>query len=296
MHAAGIALMICASVLSAESVMLWPEGTPQEGGTADAAPTLSAFLPPADRANGAAVIVCPGGGYGGLAMGYEGTEVAEWLNGHGVAGFVLTYRHRGTGYGHPAPLHDAQRAIRTVRARAAEWGIDSGRIGILGFSAGGHLASTAGTHWVRGQADATDPIERVSSRPDFMVLCYPVISLTAPFTHQGSKRNLLGEEPDPALAASLSSELQVTAETPPAFILHTDEDTGVAADNAISMYQALHAAGVPAELHIYRQGPHGVGLGQAHGATGQWPAQCIAWMQGMGFLTGPSSAAGPARD
>ena len=265
--------------------LLWPKGAPgAKGETENDKPTLTISLPPADKATGAAVVVCPGGGYGHLAITYEGHDVGKWLNDQGIAAFVLKYRHRGTGYGHPAPLDDAQRAIRTVRARAAEFGVDPQRIGILGFSAGGHLASTAGTHFDAGTSDAADTIERASCRPDFLVLCYPVISLTAPVAHQGSKKNLLGENPDPKQVEKLSSELQATSDTPPTFLFHTDADTGVPPENSVLFYLALRKAKVPAELHIYEQGPHGVGLGQQLPAVKSWPNCCIDWMRGRGLL------------
>lgn len=265
--------------------LLWPAGAPGAKGESDNdKPTISISLPPADKATGAAVVVCPGGGYGGLAMSYEGIDVGEWLNSHGVAALVLKYRHKGSGYQHPAPLQDAQRAIRTARARAAELHINPHRIGILGFSAGGHLASSAGTHFDKGNHEASDPIERVSCRPDFLVLCYPVISFTTPYTHQGSKKNLLGENPDAKLVESMSNELQVTADTPPTFIFHTDADTGVPPENAVLFYMALRKAKVPAELHIYEKGPHGVGLGRKHPEVASWPDLLAAWMHGRGLL------------
>jgi alpha-beta hydrolase superfamily lysophospholipase len=183
--------------------LLWPKGAPGAKGDKPAdKPTLTIWLPKPELANGAAVVICPGGGYGALAVDHEGKQIAEWLNSFGVAGFVLQYRHHGRGYQHPAPLQDAQRAIRTVRARAEEFKIDPKRIGILGFSAGGHLASTAGTHFDRGDPSAADPIERASCRPDFMVLCYAVITLGEPYTHGGSQANLLGKTPLRSLSAA----------------------------------------------------------------------------------------------
>jgi len=202
----------------------------------------------------------------------------------GVAGFIVDYRHRRKGYGHPAPLQDAQRAIRTVRARGKPWGVEPDRIGVMGFSAGGHLASTAGTHFDSGDPDAADPVQRVSCRPDFMILCYPVIAFDEPFTHKGSQRNLLGDDADPALVRSLSNEKQVTPETPPTFLFHTDEDKGVPSENSVFFYLALRRAGVPAELHVYRAGRHGVGLGRDLPGTGTWPERCEDWMRGLGLL------------
>jgi acetyl esterase/lipase len=292
-HGRLILILILAAMISTASParaepkteLLWPDGAPgAKGNSDDDKPTLSVSLPPADKATGAAVVVCPGGGYGHLAITYEGFDIAKWLSDHGIAGFVLKYRHRGTGYGHPAPLDDAQRAIRTVRARADEFGVDPARIGILGFSAGGHLASTAGTHFDAGNPDAADPIERVSCRPDFLILCYPVISFTSPYTHGGSRKNLLGENPEQELVQKFSNELQVTAETPPAFLWHTDADSGVPSENSVLFYLALRKAKVPAELHIYEQGRHGLGLAQDIPAVKNWPDRCIDWMRGRGLL------------
>jgi acetyl esterase/lipase len=263
--------------------LLWPGGAPgAKGDSDDDKPTLAIYLPP--KANGAAVVVCAGGGYGGLAITYEGYDIAKWLNEHGVAGFVLKYRHRGTGYGHPSPLDDAQRAIRTVRARAKEFGVDPARIGILGFSAGGHLASSAGTHFDAGRPDASDPIDRASSRPDFLILCYPVISFTTPFAHAGSRKNLLGENPDPKLVEKFSNELAVTSDTPPVFLWHTDEDSGVPPENSVLFYLALRKAKVPAELHVYEKGRHGLGLAAKQPGADTWPASAIAWMRARGLL------------
>ncbi len=282
-----LAMIVTVRASAAEPTieLLWPAGAPGAKGTSDNdKPTIAVCLPPADKATGAAVVVCPGGGYGGLAMSYEGIDLGEWFNSFGVAAFVLKYRHKGTGYQHPAPLDDAQRAIRTVRARAAEWHVDPARIGILGFSAGGHLATSAATHFDKGRPDASDPIERVSSRPDFLIACYPVVSLTTPYTHQGSKKNLLGDKPDPKLVELMSNELQVTSETPPTFLFHTDEDTGVPPENSVLFYLALRKAKVPAELHIFEKGRHGLGLAKTTPGASAWPQLCIEWMRGRGLL------------
>ncbi len=265
--------------------LLWPQGAPGAKGDKPAdKPTLTVFLPDPQKAAGTAVIVCPGGGYANLATDHEGRQIARWFNSFGVAAFMLEYRHRGRGYGHPAPLQDAQRAIRTVRARAAEWKIAPDRIGIMGFSAGGHLASTAGTHFDRGHPDSSDPIERVSCRPDFLILCYAVIALGEPYSHRGSQDNLLGPHADPALVRSLSNEKQVTPETPPTFLFHTDEDAVVPAENSVQFYLALRRAGVPAELHVYRVGPHGVGLAAGIPGTCTWPDRLRDWMRVQGLL------------
>src|SRR5207245_778328 len=196
------------------------------------------FLPPEGKATGAAVIVCPGGGYQFLAADHEGKQIGEWFNKHGVTVFMLKYRIAPR-YRHPAPLQDARRAIRTVRAQAKEWNVDPKRIGIWGFSAGGHLASTAGTHFDADKPDAEDPVERVRCRPDFLILCYPVITLTPPYAPLGSRQNLLGKEPPHDLVESMSNDQQVTAQTPPTFLCHTNADAGVVPENSVLFYLAL---------------------------------------------------------
>jgi acetyl esterase/lipase len=210
---------------------------------------------------------------------------ARWLNAAGIAGFVLKYRLGSSGYRHPAMLHDAARAVRTVRARAAEWDVDPRRVGIMGSSAGGHLASTLMTHFDDGAPAATDPVERQSSRPDLGILCYAVIT-TGEHGHAGSKENLLGPDPAPALAREVSNELQVTPRTPPAFVWHTLEDPGVPMENSVLFAQALRAAGVPFELHIYERGAHGIGLG-THDYEPErfhhWTRDCLAWLRSHGW-------------
>ncbi len=283
----GIAFALCCShvVLAAEpkTELLWPDGAP--GATGDEPkdkPQLIMYLP--EKPNGCAIVVTPGGGYGGLAMGHEGHEIGQWLNSLGITAFICDYRHRNKGYGHPAPLQDAQRAIRTARARAEEFHLDPQKIGILGFSAGGHLASTAATHFDSGKPDAADPIERVSSRPDFAVLCYPVIAFNKEYTHRGSQQNLIGQDASPELAASLSNEQQVTDKTPPCFLWHTNEDNGVPAENSVYFYLALRKHKVPAELHIYEKGPHGIGLGKKFPGADQWPTACELWLKNRGYI------------
>ncbi len=264
---------------------LWPAGAPGALGTeAVDKPTLTVFLPPAGKANGAAVVVCPGGGYGALAVNHEGKDVGQWFTERGVTAFMLKYR-LGPRYRHPAPLQDAQRALRTVRARAQTLGLDPRRIGIMGFSAGGHLASTAGTHFDDGKPDAADPLERMSCRPDFLILCYPVVTFSEPYLHCGSRTNLLGKEPDPKLIEHLSNDKQVTGRTPPTFLFHTDADAGVVPENSVLFYLALRKAKVPAELHIYEQGKHGVGLAPKDPILSSWPERLEGWMRGRGLLT-----------
>jgi acetyl esterase/lipase len=264
--------------------LLWPNGAPGAAGNEDRdKPSLSIYLPPADKANGAAVVICPGGAYAFLAVGHEGHDVAQWLNSLGVAAFMLKYRVAPR-YHYPAPLLDAQRAVRTVRSRAAEWQVDPKRIGILGFSAGGHLASSAATHFDEGKKEADDPVDRVSCRPDFAVLVYPVISFTTPYTHGGSKNNFLGPNPEPGLAERFSNELAVTPQTPPTFLIHASGDTGVPAENSVLFYLALRKAKVPAEMHIYEKGGHGFGLAPKDPVLSTWPERCAAWMKGRGLL------------
>lgn len=257
---------------------LWPNGAPGAQGTDEKdIPALTPWL--AKNPNGKAIVVCPGGGYGGLAVDHEGKQIAQWLNSQGISAFVLRYR-LGPRYRHPSMLNDAQRALRTVRARAAEFNVNPAKIGIMGFSAGGHLSATAATHFDAGNAAAEDVIERASSRPDFAVLAYPVVTFTEEaYVHKGSRRNLLGENPDPKLVASLSNERAVSRETPPTFLFHTDADTGVPPENSVLFYLALRKHGVPAELHIYEKGPHGVGLAWSDIALASWPGRLADWLR-----------------
>ena len=263
--------------------LLWSSGAPWAVGYGEGdKPSLTTYLP-ASGGNGTSVIVCPGGGYRTLAMDHEGHDVARWLNSLGVAAFVLRYR-LGPRYHHPIQLGDAQRAIRTVRSRAAAIGLDPARVGIMGFSAGGHLASTAATHFDAGDPGATDPIDRAGSRPDFAILGYPVISFTTEYTHRGSKQNLLGDNPDPARVNLLSNELQVSAQTPPAFLVHTSDDSSVPPENSVLFYMALRKHKVPAEMHIYEKGPHGVGLAATDATLGTWTHRLADWLRTRGLL------------
>ncbi len=266
-----------------DPILLWPNGAPEAMGEEEQdQPKIVVHVPNDMPQTSAAVVICPGGGYGILATDHEGHQVARWFNRIGVTAIVLRYRH--SPYRHPVPLMDVQRAIRYVRSHADEIGISPNRIGVMGFSAGGHLASTASTHFDAGDANADDPIDRVSCRPDFTILGYPVISLTAPFAHGGSRRNLLGDTDTDELAMSLSNETQVTSETPPAFLFHTGEDTGVPPQNSVSYYLALHEHGVPAELHIYQNGPHGAGLGDGDPVLATWRDRLADWLKTNGFL------------
>jgi acetyl esterase/lipase len=260
-------------------IPLWSGPAPGAQGTDDKdIPTITAYFPRTTPAGMSAVIICPGGGYTNLAMNHEGRQVANFLNSQGVIAFVLKYR-LGPKYHHPIELGDVQRAIRILRAHSGDWHIAPDKIGIMGFSAGGHLAMSASTHFDAGQASAADPIDRVSSRPDFAILGYPVISLTEPWTHQGSKNALLGQNADPELAKSLSGEQAVTAETPTTFIFQTNADTTVPAENATYYFLALRKAKVPAELHVFQNGPHGVGLAMDDPALSEWSKLLTNWLR-----------------
>ncbi|MEZ6039167.1 MAG: alpha/beta hydrolase [Planctomycetaceae bacterium] len=266
---------------------LWPTAAPFATGESESdIPALLAFPAAADKANGCGVVVCPGGGYGGLAMDHEGHQIAAWLNERGISAWILRYRLGSKGYHHPVQKGDVLRAIRTVRSQATEANVDPGRIGVWGFSAGGHLASTAATHFDSGNPDDDDAVERFSSRPDFAVLCYPVITMEEQFTHKGSRRNLFGPDryDDPELIELLSNERQVTANTPPTFIFHTTEDQAVPVENAIRFFTALRANGVhKSELHIYQNGRHGVGLAQSDSILKSWPDRLNDWLNANSF-------------
>ena len=267
------------------SFPLWPGAAPGALGKEDKdVPTLTPYLPDPDKATGAAIVVCPGGGYSKLAP-HEAGDYARFLNEAGIAGFVLKYRLGSDGYRHPCMLQDAARAVRTVRARAGEWKLDPKRIGIMGSSAGGHLTSTLLTHFDAGKPDATDPVERQSSRPDLGILCYPVISL-GEFGHGGTRSNLLGKDPAPELIRELSNELHVTRDTPPCFIWHTYEDGTVPVENSLQFAEALRKAGVPYDLHIFQKGPHGLGLGTRDWNPEKrhpWTRDCVFWLRAQGF-------------
>lgn len=244
-------------------------------------PSISVYLPSKRFATGQAVVICPGGGYWVQAYDLEGTDIARYLNSIGVAGIVLKYRLPTSGNTiepHKAPLMDAQRAMRLVRANAPQWNIDKAKIGIMGFSAGGHLASTVGTHFDYGNKTSSDPVERLSCRPDFMVLMYPVISFTSPNMHTGSKEALLGKNADPKLAGYYSSELQVRDDTPPAFFVHADDDKGVPVENSLLMYAAMRQKKIPAELHILSEGGHGFGLGVNNNHIALWTENLRLWL------------------
>lgn len=271
-----------------ETHLLYPgEDMPNASARVEHPPSIWVYRPEVARNTGAAIVVCPGGGYGGLALGHEGESIGQWLIANGITAFVLIYRH-GPEHGHPIPLQDARRAVQWVRANAETYGVDPARVGMLGFSAGGHLTATAGTQFVDADPDADDPLARYSSRPDFIVPVYPVITLMDPSTHKGSRRNLLGEAPTEEQLRAMSADQQVTERTPPTFLVHTTEDQGVPVANAMLFYTALVAHGVPVEMHIFERGRHGLGLGNEPGSENAefaaWPGLCIAWMRVHGFL------------
>jgi acetyl esterase/lipase len=271
-------------VAEPQTFSLWPNGAPGAVGSGDAdKPTLTVYLPVNPESTRTAVVIAPGGGYGFLASNHEGRQIANWFNAMNITAFVLKYR-LGPRYHHPIELGDALRAIRLVRSRAAELGYSPDQVGIMGFSAGGHLASTAGTHFDQGSSSATDPIDRLSSRPDFLILGYPVISMSGPFSHEGSAANLLGSNASRQLREEMSGELHVTAKTPPTFLFSTSEDTAVAPENSIAFYLALHKAGVPAEIHVFEKGRHGVGLDLGDPALSEWPTLLANWLRSRGLL------------
>ena len=265
---------------------LWLHDAPGALGKEDKdTPTLTTYFPEKSKATGASVVICPGGGYTGLAP-HEGENYALWLNEQGIAGIVLKYRLSSNGYHHPVMFQDGSRAVRYVRARAKEWDLDPNHIGIMGSSAGGHLASCVLTRSDEGNLNASDPVERESSRPDLGILCYPVISMLPEIGHAGCRNNLLGNDPPQELVELNSSELQVTSETPTCFIWHTFEDGGVKVENSMEFAAALRRNGVPFELHIYEKGAHGLGLGSHEYDPDSflpWTEECSRWLKEQGF-------------
>jgi acetyl esterase/lipase len=264
-------------------VPLWANGAPMATGTADGdVPTLATYLP-AENPTKTAVIVAPGGGYQHLSMQKEGEDIARWLNARGVAAFVLKYR-LGPKYHHPVELADAQRAIRTVRTNAAKLGIAPDHIGMWGFSAGGHLAATAGTLFDQIPTPDADEIDKASPKPDFLVLAYPVITTDPSFAYKPLVKFLIGDTPDPKLIDLLSPEKHVTAQTPPSFLMATTDDQTVPVMNSVAFYSALVANKVPAELHLYAHGPHGVGLAAGFPDLKGWPELVATWMRSKGWM------------
>jgi len=247
-------------------------------------PNLTVYLPTAETRNGTAIVICPGGGYAGLAIDKEGHEIARWFCKRGVVAVVLKYRNGGKQHQHPVPLNDAQRALRIVRSNAKEWQIDPDRIGIMGFSAGGHLASTAGTHYDEGDSAATEPLDRLSCKPNFMVLVYPVISMEDDITHRGSRKNLLGDSPSAEMIAELSNHKRIDSETGPTFLVHTGDDKAVPVENSWRFYDALLKHKVSAELHVFERGGHGFGMRGHDQPVGRWPGLLEAWLSDHGLL------------
>ena len=263
-------------------IVLWPRGAPNAvGNEPQDIPTITPFVVQGSTPT-AAVVICPGGGYSHLSDIKEGSDVAKWLNSLGISAFVLKYR-LGMRYHQPNQLLDAARALRTVRANSKQWNIDPGRIGILGFSAGGHLAATLGTHFDAGKADVADAVEHVSSRPDLIILVYPVITM-GEFTHAGSKKYLLGDSPTLEQIKNYSNELWVAKDTPPTFLVHSVADPGVPVENSLLFADALRKSGVPFEIHLYEKGPHGFGLAQMDPILSSWLERCADWLKEHGFI------------
>lgn len=300
---AGLLPALAPAAVAPAVLPLWPEGVPAaarpdapaargdlgaERGDASGSianvsqPTLTVVPPAVDRPNGTAVVICPGGGYTNLSMNREGQQYAAWLSTLGITSFIL--KNRLQEWGHPAPLQDVLRALRLVRSRAAEFGVDPRRIGVMGSSAGGHLAASASTLFNHADGRTGAALDAVNARPDFAVLVYPVITMTDPAAHAGSRRALLGNAPGPALLAQMSVEQQVTAATPPTLLLHTQGDKTVPVDNSILYYQALTRAGVPAELYVFEQGGHGIGMRDGLGNASAWPRRAEDWLRQRGLL------------
>lgn len=247
-------------------------------------PEIEVYLPTQRIATGTGVLICPGGGYAGLAYDWEGTDMAKWLNSKGIAAFVLKYRLPGDASvktSNLAPLQDAQRAMRLIKSKKEEYHLKDGQIGVMGFSAGGHLASTLGTQFDRNLYDALDETDKLSARPDFMVLIYPVISMKEGITHQGSKDNLLGKNPDTKLVEQYCNDMQVTDNTPPTFLLHANDDGAVPVKNSLLMYEALMAHKVPVEMHILPKGGHGFAFGNWDMSLKNWTLLCETWLAGF---------------
>ncbi len=289
-----LAASLClAHAASPKVIPLWPEGVPgakqigpevvKDGRTFNVSePTLTIYRPAIDRPNGTAVIIAPGGGYVRLSAEREGEQVANWLGTLGVTSFVLKYRMQEFGY--PAPQQDVLRAVRYLRAHAAELHIQPGRIGVMGASAGGHVAASAGTLFDHPLGRTGAPLDAVSARPDFMILLYPVITMEPPAAHMGSRKALLGPDPSPELVTLMSLEKQVTANTPPTLLIHTQEDKSVPVENSILFYQALTRARVPAEMYLFEHGEHGMGMKAGLGTASGWPRRAEEWLRERGLL------------
>ena len=279
--------------LGIQTVRLWPGTAPEaRGNSCEDVPTLTIFEPQHGHENGSAVVVFPGGAYRGLAANLEGRQVADWFTARGFHAFVLAYRLSSNGYLLPVPLLDARRAIQAVRARARDYEIAPNRIVLIGFSAGGHLAALASTQPIPGRADADDPVERVSSRPDYLVLGYPWIgAISSDVSHLSYCKTFNVMDQCETLRTKYSPDLFVTKDTPPTFLFHTANDQTVPVEQGLRFYEALIKAGVPAEAHIFANGPHGVGLGKADAALDQWPNLLEIWLRAQGVLTPDKSIA-----
>jgi acetyl esterase/lipase len=283
-----------------EVINLWPDGkipnfktsSVEEKSVTDASgilrisgvtvPTIAAYIAPKETATGAAVMICPGGGYGILAASHEGSDFAKWFNDRGISAFVLKYRlpnEKAMTHQHEVPLMDAMQGMKLIRQNAAKWNIDLNKIGVMGFSAGGHLAATLSTHYNMGEKASKD------AKPDFSILLYPVISLQPSIAHGGSRDNLLGPEKSEELIKYYSNELQVSDQTPPAFLVHAMDDTGVPVENSIQYYLALKNKKIPAEMHLYPKGGHGYGMRtEGKGSLGNWPAAMEGWLKSLGYM------------
>ncbi len=265
-----------------QTIRLWEGDAPGALGSEEKdIPTAIVYLPEKSSKPTGAIVIFPGGGYGHLAIDHEGHQIARWANDMGLAGIIVSYRHRNRGYGHPTPMLDAQRAVRLARHNAQLWNIDPSKVGVLGFSAGGHLTTTVLTHFDEGQSEAQDAVDKLSCRPDFGVVCYAVIALGEEFTHKGSQKNLLGDAPSSEQLQLLSNEKQVSSRTPPCFVWHTAEDTVVPVENSLAFYSSLVKAKVPSELHVFPIGKHGIGLGANVPGANQWPGLCRDWLKRM---------------
>ena len=290
-------LFFISSILSAQDLTLkvWPNGAPNDNGMKEpeekydgvrvrkvSEAEMYVYLPEIEKNTGTAVIICPGGGYWIEAMDHEGYDMAKWFQSKGIAGIVLKYR---LPYGHhEIPSGDARQTMRIVRMNAKEWGIDPNKIGIAGSSAGGHLASTVGTRFDLGNKQSTDPIEKMSCRPDFMLLLYPVISFDESVGHMGSRKNLIGDGNDWKLAKQYSNELNVTKDTPPTFLILADDDKTVMPQNSIDFYLALKKYGIPAEMHIFQEGGHGFGMTKKNLPVDQWPDMFYGWLKAQKII------------
>jgi acetyl esterase/lipase len=285
-------ILSCALIIAAQNthdfslpvrLLLWPGGAPDAQGNSPLdQPDLTVYPIGGAQKVKTGVVVLPGGGYTNLAVDHEGVQIAAWLNSYGITAFVLRYR-LGPKYHYPVELEDAQRAVRWARSHAADYGIDAHRIGVWGFSAGGHLAALTGTKFNSTQKDSQDPIDHESARPDFLILAYPVITFEEPYLHRGSRTNLIGPSPDPESVRLTSNELHVTKDTPPTFLFHTSDDAVVPVQNSLLFYQALRAAGVDAEMHIFEHGKHGVGLARNIPELSAWPTLLASWLQAHGW-------------